>query len=70
MSETSISVLITGASRGIGCAIAIRLSEMGWDIGINFLSNRDAALEVQKKIAANGQRAELCPGDMGTEALG
>ena len=35
--------LVTGASRGIGAAVAERLSEEGWAVAINYLERRDAA---------------------------
>ena len=38
--------LVTGASRGIGKAIALRLASAGWPVVINFLSNREAAESV------------------------
>ena len=55
--------LITGASRGIGRAIAIRLSKQGHNIIINYLSNTDAANSVKQEIEAQGGKAELLPFD-------
>jgi 3-oxoacyl-[acyl-carrier protein] reductase len=46
--------LVTGSSRGIGRAIAIRLALDGYFVIINYLNNRDAANEVQKTIQAHG----------------
>ena len=51
--------LITGASRGIGAAIAIHLAKAGHDIILNYRSNDAAAKEVQGQIEALGQSAEL-----------
>ena len=55
--------LVTGASRGIGKAIALRLASAGWPVVINFLSNSEAAQAVADEIAANGGTAELLPFD-------
>ena len=55
--------LVTGASRGIGKAIALRLASAGWPVVINFLSNREAAESVAAEITANGGMAELLPFD-------
>jgi 3-oxoacyl-[acyl-carrier protein] reductase len=55
--------LITGGSRGIGKAIALRLASAGWPIVINFLSNREAAQGVADEIQAQGGTCELLPFD-------
>ena len=56
--------LVTGASRGIGRAVALRLSAAGWPVVINYLSNQAAAQFVADEIVANGGRAELLPFDV------
>lgn len=53
--------LITGASRGIGRAVALRLAREGWPVVINYLSNREAAEAVMTEISAAGGEAELLP---------
>ncbi len=55
--------LVTGASRGIGKAIALRLASEGWPVVINYLSNKAAADEVAEAIRSNGGQAELLPFD-------
>lgn len=50
--------LITGASRGIGRAVALRLAKMGQPIIINYRSNEAKALEVKKLVEAEGRQAE------------
>jgi len=49
--------LVTGGSRGIGRAIAVRLSEMGADVAINYLRQNTRALETAKLIENVGGRA-------------
>ena len=51
--------LVTGGSRGIGRAVAIRLASMGLPVIINYQSNDQAAEEVRQTIIANGGSAEL-----------
>ena len=53
--------LVTGASRGIGKAVAIRLARMGYPVLINYLRNSDAAQNVVDEITNDGGRAELLP---------
>ena len=55
--------LVTGASRGIGKAVALRLASAGWPVVINYLSNREAAEGVAAEITAQGGTAELLPFD-------
>ncbi len=56
--------LITGASRGIGAAIARRLAADGLSVILNYRSNRDAAEAVKAEIEAAGGSAELAPFDV------
>ncbi|MGL1930186.1 MAG: 3-oxoacyl-[acyl-carrier-protein] reductase [Desulfotalea sp.] len=50
--------LVTGGSRGIGRALAIRLASMGALVYINYVSRPDAAMEVKKNIENAGGKAE------------
>jgi len=49
--------LVTGGSRGIGRAIAVRLAEAGADVAINYLRQRTAANETVRMIEERGSRA-------------
>ena len=61
--------LVTGASRGIGAAIACRLARSGASVGVNFHSSRDAAISVVDDIQSNGGEAILVQGDVSQEAF-
>lgn len=56
--------LVTGGSRGIGRAIALRLAEAGADVVINFISSQRAANEVAEEIAQLGRQAMTIKADM------
>ena len=56
--------LITGASRGLGKAIALRLAKDGFAVLINYQSNREAAEDTLKQVQDNGGTGELMPFDV------
>lgn len=58
------TALITGASRGIGSAIAIRLSKDGYNIAINYKKSKEAAENVKKQIEEIGGKAGLFCADV------
>jgi 3-oxoacyl-[acyl-carrier protein] reductase len=60
--------LVTGASRGIGAAIARTLAADGWAVGVNYRSDRSAAEAVVAEIAQAGGRAVALPGDVADPA--
>ena len=58
--------LVTGASRGIGRAIAVRLAKEGAMVVINFQKNAEAAAAVVKEIEAVGGEAFSVQADVGS----
>jgi 3-oxoacyl-(acyl-carrier-protein) reductase len=64
MQLTGRTALVTGASRGIGRAIALCLAEEGADVAVNYLSNRDLAADVVDHIRKMGRQAMLAQADV------
>lgn len=55
--------LVTGGSRGIGKAIALKLAEFGADVAITYARSADAANDVKKEIEALGRKAMAVQAD-------
>ncbi|NOX55315.1 MAG: SDR family oxidoreductase, partial [Planctomycetes bacterium] len=56
--------LVTGGSRGIGRACAIRLAEAGADVVVNYVTSRSAADETAERIAELGRRVAVVKADV------
>lgn len=59
--------LVTGASRGIGRACALRLAQAGADVVINYVTSQTSALEVARQIDALGRRVVVVKADVGEQ---
>ena len=60
--------LVTGASRGIGAAIAFSLAMAGAKVGVNYNTSRESAEKVVEKITQGGGEAFLVEGNVSEEA--
>ena len=65
----SKSVLVTGSSRGIGKAIALRLAREGFDIVVHCRNRREEADCVAQAVIALGRNARVLQFDVGERAL-
>ncbi|MCB2294636.1 3-oxoacyl-[acyl-carrier-protein] reductase [Clostridium algoriphilum] len=58
------TAVVTGASRGIGRAIAIKLAKLGANVVVNYRKNEDAVLDVVKEIGALGVKVLAVKADI------
>lgn len=61
------TMLITGASRGIGAATAILAAQQGYAVAVNYRHSKSAAYEVVSRIAAKGGKAAAIQADVSRE---
>jgi NAD(P)-dependent dehydrogenase (short-subunit alcohol dehydrogenase family) len=61
------TVLITGASRGIGAACALTCARDGWDVAVNYTRDTAAAERVAREVRALGRRAINVQADVADE---
>lgn len=62
------SVLITGASRGIGAAAARLFAQNGWDVAVNYNKSECAARDLVQELTGLGVRARAVQGDVSDPA--
>lgn len=61
------TLVVTGASRGIGAAIAVLAGRRGYHVAVNFLSGEAEALKIAKHIVSSGGRACTIKADVSRE---
>lgn len=65
MSESVKTALVTGASKGVGKGIALALARAGYDVAVNYHSDRAGAEATAAEISALGRKAFAVPGHVG-----
>ncbi len=62
------NLIVTGAGRGIGAAIARLAGSRGYNVCVNYVRNRDAAKAVAEAVREAGRKAIVVKADMGSES--
>ena len=61
-------LLVTGAGRGIGAAVAVMAAQRGWDVALNYARDTAAAERTAARVREAGGRALLLPADVADDA--
>ncbi|MEY3295228.1 MAG: hypothetical protein RLZZ451_1276 [Pseudomonadota bacterium] len=61
-------LLVTGAGRGIGAAVAVMAARRGWDVALNYARDAAAAGRTAEAVRAAGGQALLLPADVADDA--
>ncbi|MCX7996412.1 MAG: SDR family oxidoreductase [Patescibacteria group bacterium] len=64
LSSITPVALVTGGSKDIGAAVAIRLAEAGYDIAVTYHHDRDGAQETVRRVQELGRRANAIAADL------
>ncbi len=67
MKATGI-MIVTGGSRGIGAATSVLAAQRGFDVCINYHSNKERAQQVAREVESHGRRAMIYQADMANES--
>ena len=62
------TILITGGTRGIGRATALKCARKGWSLALTYIGNQPAAEEAAREVRAAGGHATTLRGDVAVEA--
>lgn len=68
MKTESRAAIVTGASSGIGAAVAVELARRGVGVLVNYVQNRDGAEAVVAECREHGVRAAIAQGDVAADA--
>jgi NAD(P)-dependent dehydrogenase (short-subunit alcohol dehydrogenase family) len=67
MADKTKTVLVTGAAKRLGRAIALDLAAHGWDVAIHYNGSQDDALSAADAVKKLGQRSTVIQADLGQE---
>jgi 3-oxoacyl-[acyl-carrier protein] reductase len=62
-----VSALVTGASGGLGRAVAVGLAVAGHDVGVHYRSDPEGAAQVVREVESHGRRAAALQGDLAVD---